>query len=360
VGGHRGAGERSGPGARPGAAARALTFGATAAGADGSGYYRLLLPWKHLSSNSRHLAFAPKTSGELPSRDVVEGVDAFVAQRPVGPMGMRMWDALEGATARVYEVDDDLLTADSSALEHLCEERVRDSIRYMLERSEMVTVSTPYLAELYSQYNRNVRVLPNFINADVLDLNRRRGREGKVTVGWAGGNSHMPDWSQAHYWIRPVLQRYAATVDMHFVGKDYSPHLHHPDAVPLGALLWTSWTDDIWDYYRGIDFDIGLAPLADIPFNYSKSHLKALEYAALGIPVIATDMEPYRDFVVDGVTGYLVSSPEQWDKRLSELINDAAAREEMGAAARKRAAEFTIQGNWQLWESAYTEAAHGA
>src|SRR6185503_21077805 len=98
----------------------------------------------------------------------------------------------------------------SSALEHLCEERVRDSIRYMLERSEMVTVSTPYLAELYSQYNRNVRVLPNFINADVLDLNRRRGREGKVTVGWAGGNSHMPDWSQAHYWIRPVLQRYAA------------------------------------------------------------------------------------------------------------------------------------------------------
>jgi glycosyltransferase involved in cell wall biosynthesis len=147
---------------------------------------------------------------------------------------------------------------------------------------------------------------------------------------------------------------------MHFVGKDYSPHLHHPDAIPLGALLWTSWTDDIWDYYRGIDFDIGLAPLADIPFNYSKSHLKALEYAALGIPVIATDLPPYRDLVIDGVTGYLVSSPQEWDKRLTELINDQAAREEMGAAARKRAAEFTIQGNWQLWESAYLEAARGA
>lgn len=280
-------------------------------------------------------------------------MDVFVAQRPVGPVGMRVWDALEGVTARVYEVDDDLLAADPSALPHLTDERVRDSIRYMLERSEMVTVSTPYLAEVASAFNPRVRVLPNCVNGDLLDLNRRRGREGKVTVGWAGGQSHLPDWAHAADWVRPVLQRHAGTVDMHFVGADYSPLLHHP-------CLWTGWDDDIWSYYRAIDFDIGIAPLGPIEFNRSKSHLKALEYAALGIPVVATDMEPYRDLVIDGVTGYLVSSPEEWDKRLTELINDEAAREEMGAAARMRARDFTIQGNWRLWESAYEEAAHGA
>jgi len=228
---------------------------------------------------------------------------------------------------------------------------VRDSIRYMLERSEMVTVSTPFLAEQVSAYSSCVRVLPNCVNADLLDLNRRLGREGRVTVGWAGGQSHLPDWAHAAEWIRPVLQRHP-DADFHFVGADYSPLLHHP-------CLWTGWTEDIWDYYRSIDFDIGLAPLGDIPFNRSKSHLKALEYAALGIPVIATDMEPYRDFVLDGVTGYLVSTPQEWDKRLTELINDEAAREEMGAAARARAAQFTIQQNWQLWESAYEHAARG-
>jgi len=328
---------------------------ALAAGADGSGYYRMYLPFKHLAANSRHLAMIPPPgrTPPLPTAGDLEGVDTFIAQRPVGPVGMRTWDALEGVTARVYETDDDLLAADPSALPHLTDERVKDSIRWMLERSEMVTVSAPYLAELASRFNRNVRVLPNCVNADLLDLNRRRGREGRVTVGWAGGQSHLPDWAHAAAWVRPVLQRHAATVDMHFVGADYSPLLHHP-------CLWTGWTDDIWDYYRAVDFDIGLAPLADIPFNRSKSHLKALEYAALGIPVIATDMEPYRDIVVDGVTGYLVSTPEQWDKRLTELICDEAAREEMGAAAKRRAAEFTIQGNWRLWESAYEEAAHGA
>src|SRR5690242_18361120 len=106
VGGDRGAGQQPASGARPKDAGRALTFGALAAGADGSGYYRLLLPWKHLAAGSRHLAFAPKTSGALPSPDVVEGLDVFVAQRPVGPLGMQMWDALEGHVARVYETDD--------------------------------------------------------------------------------------------------------------------------------------------------------------------------------------------------------------------------------------------------------------
>lgn len=315
----------------------------------------MYLPFKHLAANSRHLAVipAPGRTVPMPTADVMEGVDTFVAQRPVGPLGMRTWDGLEGVTARVYEVDDDLLTADPSALPHLTPERVRDSIRYMLERSEMVTVSTPYLAEQVAPFNGNVRVLPNCVNADLLDLNRRRGREGRVTVGWAGGQSHLPDWAHAGEWLGPVLRRHADTVDFHFVGADYSPLLHLP-------CLWTGWDDDIWTYYRAIDFDIGIAPLGPIGFNRSKSHLKALEYAALGIPVVASDLEPYRGIVIDGVTGYLVSTPQEWDKRLAELINDQAAREEMGAAARERARQFTIQGNWQLWDSAYEEAAHGA
>ena len=323
------------------------------AGADGSGYYRMYLPFKHLAGNSRHLSLIPPPGRNPPppTAEDMDGVDVLVSQRPVGPLGMRTWEALEGVTARVYEVDDDLLTADPSALPHLTDGRVKDSIRWMMERAEMVTVSTPYLAELYSAYNPRVRVLPNMVSADLLDLNRRHGREGKVTVGWAGGQSHLPDWASAADTVAAVLRRHPET-DMHFVGADYSPMLHHP-------CLWTGWTNDIWDYYRAVDFDIGLAPLADIPFNYSKSHLKALEYAALGVPVVAQDLPPYRELVIDGVTGYLVSTPEEWDKRLEELICDPQARAEMGAAAREHAAGFTIQGNWRLWEAAYEEAAHG-
>jgi glycosyltransferase involved in cell wall biosynthesis len=95
--------------------------------------------------------------------------------------------------------------------------------------------------------------------------------------------------------------------------------------------------------------------LADTAFNESKSHIKALEYAALGVPVIAADLAPYNGFVVDGVTGYLVSTEDEWRARLTELINDEAAREAMGAAAKERAAEFVIQRGWRLWADAFEE-----
>ena len=163
-----------------------------------------------------------------------------------------------------------------------------------------------------------------------------------MTVGWAGGDSHLVDMCYVQDPLRAVLDRHPE-VDMHFTGRDFSPLLHR-------ECLWTGWHGDIWDYYKAIDFDIGLAPLADIPFNYSKSHLKALDYAARGVPVIAQDLPPYRDFVVDGVTGYLVRSHAEWEKRLEELIGDAGARAEMGAAALELAAKWTIQEHWGMWE----------
>jgi glycosyltransferase involved in cell wall biosynthesis len=331
---------------------RVLSVVGLACGPDGSGYYRMYLPFKNLAANSRHLVMIPPPgrTPPMPTRADLEDVDVFIAQRPVGAAGMRTWDNLEGVTARVYEVDDDLLNVDPSGLAHLCDDRIRDSIRYILARSEMVTVSTPFLAEKCAQYNPNVRVLPNMINAELMDLPRRR--RDKVTVGWAGGSSHLADMAYVQDPLRAVLDRHPG-VDMHFVGMDYSPLLHR-------ECLWTGWSGDVWDYYRAVDFDIGLAPLADIPFNYSKSHLKALDYAAMGIPVIAQDMPPYREFVQDGVTGYLVGSHAEWEKRLDELIGDEAARLEMGANAKALAAKWTIQGNWQRWEAAYEEAAgHG-
>ena len=64
-------------------------------------------------------------------------------------------------------------------------------------------------------------------------------------------------------------------------------------------------------------------------------------------------MEPYRDFVIDGVTGYLVRHEHEWFKRLRELANDAAMREEMGAKAKENARSWTIDHGWKLWAAAY-------
>lgn len=53
-------------------------------------------------------------------------------------------------------------------------------------------------------------------------------------------------------------------------------------------------------------FDVALAYIPDhLQFNPS---LKGMEYRALGIPMIATDNDPNRDYVEDGVNGVLVQN----------------------------------------------------
>ena len=70
------------------------------------------------------------------------------------------------------------------------------------------------------------------------------------------------------------------------------------------------------------------------------------EAMASGLPVVATAIYGIPEIVENGVTGSLVP-PEEVEplaKALAELIGDAAGRERMGAAARRRYEErFTLE-----------------
>ena len=324
---------------------------------DGSGYYRFYLPFKHLSANSRHIFGLPAPGKDIPPPAPAEldEVDVLVMQRPALKYGARQFDRIAGAVARVYETDDDITVMERSNGGHFaCDPRAAESVRYCIRRAEMVTVSCPYLAELYAPLNSNIRILPNFVKAELLDMPRKR--RDRVTIGYQGGTSHLIDACVVQDELRDVLTA-NPDVDMHFIGVDFSPLQWVKMPWLEERCRFTPWFDDVGDYYRAVDFDIAIAPLADRPFNRAKTHIKALEAAARGIPIVAQDMEPYRDFVKDGETGYLVRTGEEWVKRLTELIHDEAARDELGRNARKQAEAHTIQGNWQLYEKTYEEAA---
>jgi glycosyltransferase involved in cell wall biosynthesis len=107
------------------------------------------------------------------------------------------------------------------------------------------------------------------------------------------------------------------------------------------------------DYYRSIDFHIGLAPLRAHTFNRSKSPIKAIELAALGIPSICSNFGPYSEVVRHGETGFLARQPHEWATYLRELL-DPEVRRVMGEKARAIAAEHTIERNIELWEKALT------
>jgi glycosyltransferase involved in cell wall biosynthesis len=269
----------------------------------------------------------------------------IVGQRVSKTEALPIWRRLRPRHKLVYETDDDLWSIDPTNLGAYVTHGLGtlDAAEQAVRVAHMVTVSTEPLAEVLRRHHDNVVVLPNHIAGRMLELERPR-RE-KVVVGWAGGDSHLRDLLM----LAPHLKRFLRRnphAEFHNIGTDFTGVLRIPGRV-------TPWAANIWDYYRAIDFDVGLAPLVDIPFNRAKSAVKAIEYGALGIPVVASDVEPYREYVLDGVTGYLVRSEHEWGKRLYELANDEAMRVEMGKRAREVAAQFTIEKNWPLWQSAY-------
>ena len=325
-------------------------------GADGCGYYRCYQPLAELRRRGHNVMLPERGMVWLPDAELNAGdIDVFAGQLLTGPRGMGLWESWRGKTRLVYDIDDDVFNSDhEGSLWHRLPE-CRDIAAYLISISDLVTVSTEPLVDVVKQYNPNVTVLPNCVHEDLLKI-ERPPRE-RLTVGWSGGTSHLRDFRYA----APMISKFVARnprVDFHFVGADYSPlpEWKAPSTIPrsTGQVRHTPWQPDLWDFYRGVDFDIGVAPLDPAgKFNRCKSSLRALEYAARGIPVVASDCEAYRGFVQHGVTGFLVRYDHEWGRYLRDLVNDQAMRTEMGAAAKRLAQEWTIQKRYTAWQAAY-------
>ena len=96
-------------------------------------------------------------------------------------------------------------------------------------------------------------------------------------------------------------------------------------------------TSDYAEFLRrlaALDWDIGLAPIIDNPFNRCKADTKWVEYTAAGIPVVASDLPVYENACGDGA-GRLVKV-EEWQIALEQLISDPVKRSELAANAQER------------------------
>jgi glycosyltransferase involved in cell wall biosynthesis len=311
---------------------------------DGGGYYRIRLPLDELAKHGHETSCEPARSNIT-----ADGADVVVGQLIGGyaePATIhRWWRGLTRYSKLVYELDDDPFSIENNNPAFLAygPTAARDSIAHCIEIADLVTVSTEPLAAKMRMFNPNVVVLKNRVDESMLSI--ERPKRDRVTVGWAGGHSHLKDIELCAYGLRKTLDR-NPQVDAHFIGSDFTDLIRRP-------VRYSPWCQTTTDYYKLIDFDIGLAPLVPGVFSRSKSAIKAMEYGALGIPVIASDVEPYRDYVVDGVTGWLVRREHEWATRLRELINDEAMRTEMGAKAKEVASQHTIQTGWADWQAAY-------
>ena len=96
-----------------------------------------------------------------------------------------------------------------------------------------------------------------------------------------------------------------------------------------------------------LNLDLALVPLEINFFNECKSNLRLLEIGTCGVPIIATDIEPYRC----GLPVTLVSNKfKDWVSAIQEHINEKNWLEKRGDLLRNE-----IHQKWYLRESGLDE-----
>lgn len=278
---------------------------------------------------------------------------AIIGARVCQPGPSVQWQrwAAEGRHL-VWDVDDDLFSVhrDSDAYDFFRQPDIRAAIRANAAAASTITVCSDRLAEIYGEFNADVRVVRNGLPAEVLSWDRPANR--LPVIGWAGSQQSLPEVTAVAKALTKILDQPRPVATAHALGvapADLAKHgLQHP------AVKVTQWVAGTMAYLRVIDFDIWVAPYRRTPFNQAKFPTKALEAAFLGVPLIASDIEPYRRWVSHGVTGFLVGYDREWEHYLRLLLDDPDLRARMGAAARLQATAHVMEGLAPEWVAALT------
>jgi glycosyltransferase involved in cell wall biosynthesis len=244
--------------------------------------------------------------------------DVVVVQKETFPFGMsRLVDAL--GLRVVYDFDDAVYARPAGT----------DGLGRGL-RCRAVLAGNEVLADYARGHSDRVQVLPTVVDTDAYPVRPVR-RSGRLCIGWIGAPANVVYLEP----LRPVFAELSRRHDVRLL-------LRGPDAFACPGTRvelrgWRTYASRSEEADDLRDIDVGIMPLPEQAFAAGKCALKAIQYMASGIPVVASPVGANREVVVDGETGYLASTPEAWLARLSELLSDPELRATLGRAGRARA-----------------------
>ena len=311
-----------------------------------SAWVRLLLPYRSSlvcsrfdvnTQSSRELPVARSCEIALIQRDcpnlTVEDLESW----------LQLWRRAGGKL--IFEIDDDLLDAtalvqrrysgDTSALAH--------RVQWLSTHADLITVSTEALAKKLRQYNRHVAVLPNRLDADLWRLNStrdhsdgpyRRVQGNAIRIGYIGTLTHDSDMDLVTEAMRRIEDEYGNRVLIEVIGafQHRTPTFGRRVALPSN----NDYPNFVNWLHQRVHWDIGIISMADDDFNRSKSNLKFLEYAALDMAIVVSDVGSYRDIARDGENALVVPNrTDAWYEAVKRLIDDPELRKRLSMSARE-------------------------
>jgi glycosyltransferase involved in cell wall biosynthesis len=294
----------------------------------GCSYIRLLLPLAH-----------PSVEADVQLSQSLEFPDC-----PVDILIIeRLWDhtcdwgrhltILQNLRTRgtkiVYEMDDDLLSVNSDmGARDWPTTQQKMWIRQMVRFADCVIVSTQELADRLAQLNPRIQIIENALDERLFDRSHKiktKEKDGVVVFGYMGTFTHLDDLISIIQPLRSILDRYHDRVRFEIVGVGDGVVLEAAFknlpvrflSLPTQAVSYERFT--AW-MQENISWDFGIAPLINTQFTKSKSDIKFLDYAVLGIPGVFSNVPAYNKTVKHLENGILANGSQSWMDGLEKMI----------------------------------------
>tara|TARA_R110000744_G_scaffold65330_6_gene134154 strand:- start:39 stop:1199 length:1161 start_codon:yes stop_codon:yes gene_type:complete len=233
------------------------------------------------------------------------------------------------------------------------EKGLGDITKFIYANSDLVTVTQKKFAERIAPFcQHSLAVVKNTVDYNLPCWNMEkmpRPRKKFCRFGWAGGIHHEQDlkyFSGVPHFVNQRLGRENCVWD--FYG-------HPPPQTPKDDWQW-----DVWKRYKEIilrgfkggknwnihyaltpdrygqfftNMDVALAPLEMNDFNDSKSEIKIAECGRYKVPLVASNVGCYDEWIIDGETGFLIDPNKgisEWVKVLTKVGKDPGLVKRMG------------------------------
>jgi glycosyltransferase involved in cell wall biosynthesis len=263
----------------------------------------------------------------------VPSYDFVFIHREVTPLGPPIIEWVISKILRkkiIYDFDDAIWMTDNANESFIVRLlRSRSKVRLICTWSYKISCGNQFLCEFAEQFNPHVIYNPTTIDTDNVHNPQqvKSSQNDLITIGWTGSHSTIKYLREIEHVLAKLEEDFPQIKVV--VIADKAPGLH------LKSLQFIPWNLNTESQDLAI-IEIGIMPLPDDMWAKGKCGFKALQYMAMQIPAVVSNVGVNSSIIDHGTNGFLVSTEKEWYDAICALIKDPLLRKKMGEAGRKK------------------------
>lgn len=232
--------------------------------------------------------------------------DLVVMERPTNENFLKAIQDCKAMGIPVWsDFDDDLfnLEPDNPGYSYHSQKKTKLTMQYCIKHSDIVTVSTPEIADVFKEINKNVVVIPNAFNDYIYKMDLQKNEEAKIS--WRGSITHRGDLLEYVHVMWKLAKKHPA-IEWNFYGKDL---WFVTENTPITEGLENSFVHgemDMLNYmyeFRSKRPSVHLIPLKDNHFNRCKSNCAWIEATWAGAACVVPTFPEFQRVMKDTYSG---------------------------------------------------------